>query len=273
MLAGRSILLCRDRRHRAGEAPNTRRWRWSLGFNETLTEDRFDQLTERLATASLSRRAAIGVIGGVFAGALASASFGVERVAAQPGPLPQQIYVIRHGEKPHSSSGPPFGVDFDGNRNANSLSPRGWQRSGALTVLFSAAVGPKMGLRTPGALYATAYGDAAVTEIHRPYQTVLGLSRLLGMPIQSPDLLGQERAFADAVLSSGAQAVLVCYEHDRIPALVAGFPTVAGTTIPSVWPDDRYDVIWTLTLDTVAGRYVFGQVPQQLLDGDTDTVI
>ena len=112
-----------------------------------------------------------------------------------------------------------------------------------------------------------------MTEIHRPYQTVLGLSRRLGMPIQSPDLLGQERAFADAVLSSGAQVVLVCYEHHRIPALVAGFPTVAGTAIPSVWPDDRYDVIWTLTLDPVVGRYVFGQVPQQLLDSDTDTVI
>jgi len=125
MLAGRSILLCLGQRRGAGEAANTRRWRWSLGFNETLTEDRFDQLTERLTTASLSRRGAIGLIGGVFAGAVASASFGIERVAAQPGQLPQQIYVIRHGEKPHSSSGPPFGVDFDGNRNADSLSPRG----------------------------------------------------------------------------------------------------------------------------------------------------
>jgi hypothetical protein len=36
-------------------------------FNGALTEDRFDQLTQRLATAPLSRRAVIGVIGGVFA--------------------------------------------------------------------------------------------------------------------------------------------------------------------------------------------------------------
>jgi hypothetical protein len=49
--------------------------------------------------------------------------------------------------------------------------------------------------------------------------------------------------------------------------------TVDGTAIPGVWPDDRYDVIWTPTLDPVAGRYVFGQIPQQLLDGGTDTVI
>jgi hypothetical protein len=50
-------------------------------------------------------------------------------------------------------------------------------------------------------------------------------------------------------------------------------PAAAGTAIPSVWPDDRCDVVWTLRLDPVVGRYVFGQVPQQLLDGDTDTVI
>jgi hypothetical protein len=40
-----------------------------------------------------------------------------------------------------------------------------------------------------------------------------------------------------------------------------------------VWPGDRFDVIWTFTLDRDGGRYVFGQVPQQLLGGDTDTVI
>lgn len=250
-------------------------------FNEALTEDRFDQLIRRLAAAPLSRRAVIGVIGGVFAGAVASTSLGTGRGWAQPGQLPQQIYVIRHAEKPSEplpgqsvpSSGPPFGVDVDGNRNPYSLSPRGWQRSGALTVLFSPAVGPKVGLRTPTALYATAYGDPAVTKIHRPYETLLGLSRLLGLPIQSPDLLGQEAAFADAVRSSGAEVVLICYEHHRIPALVQGIPTVDGTVIPAAWPDDRYDVIWTFTLNPDGGHYVFSQVPQQLLDGDSDTVI
>jgi hypothetical protein len=212
---------------------------------------------------------------------VASTSFGIERASAQPGQLPQQIYVIRHGEKPPEplpgqsdlSSGPPFGVDVDGNRNAHSLSPKGWQRSGALTALFGPAVAPKVGLSTPTALYATAYGDAAVTKIHRPYQTLLGLSRRLGLPIQSPDLLGQEPAFADAVPSSGAEVVLICYEHHRIPALVQGIPTVDGTAIPAVWPDDRYDIIWTFALYPDGGHYVFGQVPQQLLDGDSDTVI
>ena len=46
----------------------------------------------------------------------------------------------------------------------------------------------------------------------------------------------------------------------------------SGAAIPGVWTDDRNDVIRTPTLEPVAERYLFGQVPQQLLDGDTDTV-
>lgn len=246
-----------------------------------LTEDRFDQVSLPLPTASMSRRHAIGMISGVFAGVVASNSFGVQRASAQPGQRPQQIYVIRHGEKPPGdvknasdvSAGPPFGVDVDGNLNQYSLSPRGWQRSGALTALFSPAIAPKMGLRTPTALYASGYGDEAVTKIHRPYETILGVSRRLDLPIQSPSLLGKEPAFAEAVLAGGAEVVLIAYEHDHIPALVQGFPTVDGTGIPAKWPGDRFDVIWTFTLNPVGGNYVFSQVPQQLLGGDADTVI
>jgi hypothetical protein len=230
----------------------------------------------------MSRRGAIGVVGGVLAGAATSTSFGTQRAPAQPRQLPQQIYIIRHGEKPPdplpgqpaSSSGPPFGVDVNFNQNVYSLSPRGWQRSGALAVLFNPAVGcSHLGLRTPTALYATSYGDPGQTQMHRPYQTIEALSQRLGVPIQSPALRGQQGAFVDAVPSSGADVVLISYEHNRIPALVQAIPTVDGTAIPAVWPDDRFDVIWTFTLDPGTGRYVFGQVPQQLLDGDADTVI
>jgi hypothetical protein len=49
----------------------------------------------------------------------------------------------------------------------------------------------------------------------------------------------------------------------------------AGTVIPQKWPGDRFDVIWTFTLapGSVPAQYTFGQLPQQLLSGDTDTVI
>ena len=108
--------------------------------------------------------------------------------------LPQQIYVIRHGEKPAdppaaspgqptSTPGPPFGVNINGNQNAHSLLPRGWQRSGALAVLFDPTVGAlQAGLRTPTALYSPSYGQPDKTQTHRTYQTIQGLSERLGCP-------------------------------------------------------------------------------------------
>ncbi len=87
---------------------------------------------------------------------------------ATPG-TPAQIYVIRHGEKPadpptgkHAQSpSPPYGVDIDGNQNAHSLLPRGWQRSGALAVLFDPTIGAlQAGLRTPTALYSPSYAES-----------------------------------------------------------------------------------------------------------------
>jgi hypothetical protein len=195
---------------------------------------------------------------------------------------PAQIYVIRHGEKPanpptgkHAQSpSPPFGVDVDGNQNVHSLLPRGWQRSGALAVLFDPAVGALLaGLRTPTALYSPSYGDPDKTQNHRTYQTIQGLSERLGVPIQSPVPEGQEPALAAAVLASGDDVVLICWEHQHIPGLAQAIPVVDGTSIPSAWPGDRFDVIWTFALDPTTGRYVFGQVPQQLLLGDTDTVL
>jgi len=200
-------------------------------------------------------------------------------------PLPQQIYVIRHGEKPAdpppvspgqptSAPGPPFGVDVNGNQNAHSLLPRGWQRSGALAVLFDPALGAlQAGLRTPTALYSPSYGKPDKTQAHRTYQTIQGLAGRLGLPIQSPVPEGQEPALAEAILGSGREVVLICWEHRHIPALAQAIPTVDATTVPTKWPGERFDVIWSFALDAAAGCYAFGQVPQQLLVGDTDTVI
>jgi hypothetical protein len=200
-------------------------------------------------------------------------------------PLPQQIYITRHGEKPDDPpaasagqpgppSGPPFGVDVDGNQNALSLLPRGWQRSGAFAVLFDPALGAlRAGLRTPTALHSPSYGKPDKTQAHRRYQTIQGLAGRLGVPIQSPVPEGQESALVEAVSASGGEVVLICWEHDHLPALAQAIPTLEANTIPTAWPGDRFDVIWTFTLDPVTGRYAFGQVPQQLLEGDTDTVI
>ena len=195
---------------------------------------------------------------------------------AEAGP-PAQIYVIRHGEKPGDgttakTSG--VGVDVDGNQCSHALLPRGWQRSGALAVLFAPAVGPlRDGLRTPTALYAPDYGSPKATKEHRTYQTIEGLSELLGVPITTPCAVDQEAAVAEAVLADAADVVLICWDHKRIPTIGAALPTVAGTQLPE-WPDERFDMIWSFTLQPAMSPdgYAFSQLPQCLLGGDSGVV-
>jgi hypothetical protein len=203
--------------------------------------------------------------------------------AAPPG----TIYVIRHGEKPADpppappgqsppAPGPPFGIDYQGIQDPHSLLPRGWQRSGALAALFAPALGPlQAGLLTPGTLLSPSYGDPGKTAGHRTYQTIQGLSDRLGLAIGSPFGEGQEPQLAASVVSSYSGVVLICWEHDHIPALASSLPAVPGTVMPQAWPGDRFDVIWAFTLvpGPAPAQYAFAQVPQQLLSGDTDTVI
>jgi hypothetical protein len=198
-------------------------------------------------------------------------------------PPPNTIYIIRHGEKPAdppsgagqaATPAAPFGVDFQGNQNAHSLLPRGWQRSGALAVLFDPALGPpQAGLTTPAALLSPSYGDPAKTAVHRTHQTIQGLSDRLGLAIVSAFAEGSEPQLAASVVSTYSGVVLICWEHGHIPAIATALPTVPGTVIPQAWPGDRFDVIWAFTLVPGTAHYVFGQIPQQLLSGDTDTVI
>lgn len=199
---------------------------------------------------------------------------------------PDIIYIIRHGEKPADPpvvapgqtpppSGPPFGIDFQGNQDPHSLLPRGWQRSGALTALFAPATGPlQAGLRTPATLLSPSYGTPDKTTGHRTYQTIEGLSDRLGLPIVSAYAEGEEPALAADAVSQYSGVVLICWEHDHIPSLATSLPTVAGTVIPQPWPGDRFDVIWAFTLVPGAQpQYTFTQIPQQLLSTDTDSVI
>jgi hypothetical protein len=190
---------------------------------------------------------------------------------------PEAVYIIRHGEKPEDLApkhpAADSGVDFRGNQNEHSLPPRGWQRSGALAALFDPTHGPlRAGLRVPRMLISPWYGHVIKTAEHRTHQTIRGLSDRLGVEIRTDFAKGQEPQLATAVLNSGPDAVLICWEHGHIPALASALPLVSGTVIPTSWPDDRYDVIWTFTL-TADGTYAFGQVPQLLLSGDADTVI
>jgi hypothetical protein len=187
---------------------------------------------------------------------------------------PDVIYIIRHAEKPLK---PPLsGVDFQGSHDEHSLLPRGWQRSGALAVLFHPDRGAeRAGLRTPTVLVAPSWGHPDKTAAHRSYQTIQGLSESLELPIASPFAQGRERELADSVVRGHSGVVLICWEHEHIPVIASSLPVVSGGAIPQKWPSDRYDVIWSFTLVPEPGpaRYTFGQIPQRLLAGDAATVI
>jgi hypothetical protein len=197
------------------------------------------------------------------------------------------IYIIRHGEKPADlppvdpgQPAPvptaPFGVDYQGNQNEHSLLPRGWQRSGALAALFGPALGVlQAGLRVPTALLSPSYGGPAKTITHRTYQTIQGLSARLNLAIASDFIEGQEPQLAASIVSAYSGVVLICWEHRHIPGLASSLPTIPGTVIPQKWDGARFDVIWAFTQvpGSASAQYTFGQIPQQLLSGDTDTVI
>jgi hypothetical protein len=205
--------------------------------------------------------------------------------AVSDGGPPEVIYIIRHGEKPaeppdghgkHQDPSPPHGVDFHGRKDEHSLLPRGWQRSGALAALFHPGSGPsRTRLRPPGTLLAPSYSDLASTIAHRTCQTIQGLADHLELPIDTPFEVGHEPQLVGSLLSTCAGVVLICWEHHHIPTIAAAFPVVPGTDIPAKWPGDRFDVIWTLTMQpgSTPPRYVFSQIPQQLLPGDADTII
>jgi len=191
---------------------------------------------------------------------------------------PDVIYIIRHGEKPEEPAprrAPPAhsGVDFHGNQNEHSLLPRGWQRSGALAALFDPSRGPlRAGLHIPKMLISPSYGDSSKTAQHRTHQTIRGISDRLGIAIAADFAKGHEQQLAAALTKQGPGAVLICWDHAHIPALASALPLVHGTVIPKTWPDDRFDVIWTFTL-VANDEYSFGQVPQMVLSGDSDTII
>ena len=187
---------------------------------------------------------------------------------------PEVIYIIRHAEKPLK---PPLsGVDYEGGQNEHSLLPRGWQRSGAIAALFHPEFGPmRAGLRTPTMLVAPSSGHPGKTAAHRSYQTIQGLGEHLGEPITSQFAQGEEKKLADDLVRNHSGVVLVCWEHKHIPVIAAALPVVDEAAIPQKWPGDRYDVIWVLTRVQEPGpaRYAFSQIPQQLLAGDSATVI
>jgi hypothetical protein len=181
----------------------------------------------------------------------------------------RSIVLIRHAEKQLGDAGP-RGVSIDGIADPESLTPRGWQRAGALVGLFVPRVdGTPAILPTPAHLFASRIGQHSRSE--RPLETLEPLSERLGVPIDSSYLQDDLDGLEGAIRRTEGH-LLIAWEHKRIPLLV-GRLVGDPSHVPTVWPDDRYDVIWVLEPDAMGKALVLRQIPQMLLSGDRPAVI
>jgi hypothetical protein len=96
-------------------------------------------------------------------------------------------------------------------------------------------------------------------------------------------VISESTVVTDDVVTSWVPALQTQVTEHFLPArgadaqlsFVSSLPTIPGTVIPQAWPDDRFDVVWTFTLapGAVPAHSTFGRVPQQLVSGDSATVI
>lgn len=178
---------------------------------------------------------------------------------------PRTITIIRHGEKP---TDPPYGITENGEPKATSLTPRGWQRAGALAAVLGGVSVPAPFVR-PTALFAPAYSDGIV---HRPIETITPLSQKLGLIIQTPVKKEDGQALAsDWLLGQADQDVLVCWEHHNIPPIVAALASAFGIAqVPAIgqtWPENDFSsaLIFASQPD---GSYTLSVASEGLLAGD-----
>ncbi|MDN0075074.1 hypothetical protein QU481_09225 [Crenobacter sp. SG2303] len=186
-------------------------------------------------------------------------------------PRAQKIMIIRHAEKPTTNNSDPYGVNDNGETDGEGLTVQGWQRAGALAVLFAPSHGSLQNaeLATPGVLFAAAVAKHSKSE--RPEDTITPLSQKLATQIDSRYTKGQEAAVAEAAVASDG-VVLICWQHQDIPT-IANAILDNQSTVPQKWPGERFDLVWVFDLDQNSGAYRFCQVPQQLLKGDLATII
>jgi broad specificity phosphatase PhoE len=186
-------------------------------------------------------------------------------VPATADPSRSLVMIIRHGEKPDGSSP---GVDSARNRDKNSLTEVGWNRAHRLVDLFAPAQGsPRPGLARPTAIYAA--GANGNGEGQRTRETVQPLADDLGITVNTDFGNGDEKALVTDVTARPG-TTLISWQHGEIPAIVAAFPSVTPAP-PAQWPDDRFDVVWTLT--KTADGWHFAQLPELVLPQDQAGVI
>ena len=187
--------------------------------------------------------------------------------------MAEKIMIIRHGEKPlvpdELGQTMPYGILECGEHSEYGLTVRGWQRAGALAILFApegARFRPEH-LATPTAIFASAIGPHSWSR--RMQLTIAPLREKLGsaVAVDTSFPKGEEDRMVEAALKC-AGSVLICWAHEALPHIAA---KILGYTqaVPSIWPENRYDLVWVFDQRHSPTGWAFQQVPQLLLSGDS----
>ena len=181
-----------------------------------------------------------------------------------------EILLLRHAEKPDPAQRG-GGFTCDGEEDSKSLNVRGWQRAGALAALLAPNPLVHGRLAVPDRIHASAYRQGG-GHSRRPEQTALPLARKLGCAVDLTWALHQEAEFG-AALAAQAGTALVCWQHQGLADLARAI--VAPQRLPElpadwIWPDDRYDVIWSLRRPSGGEAWRLTQYCQTVLAGDPD---
>ena len=177
--------------------------------------------------------------------------------------------IIRHAEK--HNGGRERGVNIEGFHTKHELTVRGWLRAGALVRFFAPVGGlaPGLPISTPRSIFAAAATPQSPSM--RSQHTVGPLAELLGLHVDKGHAEGEEAAIAVAALAAQSP-VLIAWHHSHIPDLARA---IAGPQFPcpNHWPDDRFDIVWTLDRDDQGGDWRLSQVAQCLFAYDRDQPI
>lgn len=164
-----------------------------------------------------------------------------------------QIIVIRHAQKP-THEPKRMGVREDGTADSESLTVLGWRHAGALAAVLA---GPRTGaadalLGRPDVIFAASAGKKKVrvddkevevgSHSRRPLQTVTPLAQALMLDPVTTHTKGEEQALVDDALGRPG-VVLICWQHQNIAA-IGNLIVGDDTTVPQIWPEDRYDLIY-----------------------------
>lgn len=153
----------------------------------------------------------------------------------------QTILIIRHAEKPSGEAG---GFDERGVADEHSLTAQGWQRAGAWMELLAPSLpGLGMPVQTIFASRRTEIENGIGSKSRRPMQTVAPLAAKLGIPVALSFTKGEEQGLVEK-LGATPGVVLVCWQHEKIPAIAAMFARQPGDPAPpKSWPDSVYNPI------------------------------